>query len=53
MLETIRSEVKRLGTQKTITDDIVQSDHKTTTDYVIERPKALPSTRDYLSDKHR
>ena len=53
MLETIRSEVKRLGTQEAITSEIIGADASNTTDYVIRRPCKTLTTRDYLSDKHR
>ena len=53
LLEQIRSEVKRLGTQQSIKRDLVCLEQRDTTDYVIKRPQLLPSTRDYLTDKHR
>ena len=53
MLETIRSEVKRRGTQKAITSEIIEADMNDTTDYVIRRPRKAMTTRDYLNDKHR
>ena len=53
MLEKIRSEVKRRGTQKSITLEIIEADMNDTTDYVIRRPRIAMTTRDYLNDKHR
>ena len=53
MLETIRSEVKRLGTREAIASEIVEADIGDTTDYVIRRPRKAMTTRDYLNDKHR
>lgn len=54
MLETVCSEVKRLGTQAAITQDILQMERKSIADYVIEeRPMALSSTRDYLDENYR
>lgn len=53
MLVTIRSEVQRLGTMATIKRDVIQSEQRGTTDYVIERPRPLLSTRDYLNDRTR
>ena len=53
LLEQIRSEVKRLGTQQSIKQDLICLERRDTTDYVIKRPQLLPSTRDYLTDKHR
>ena len=53
MLETIRSEVKRLGTRKAIASEIMQAEIGDTTDYVIGRPRKAMTTRDYLNDKHR
>ena len=53
MLEKIRSEVKRRGTQKSITSEIIEADMNDTTDYVIRRPRIAMTTRDYLNDKHR
>ena len=53
MLEKIRSEVKRRGTQKSITSEIIEADMNDTTDYVIRRPCIAMTTRDYLNDKHR
>jgi hypothetical protein len=53
MLEKIRSEVKRRGTQKAIISEIIEADINDTTDYVIRRPRKAMTTRDYLNDKHR
>ena len=53
LLGQIRSEVKKLGTQQAITRELLHLERRDTTDYVIKRPQVLPSTRDYLSDKHR
>ena len=53
MLDTIRSEVKRLGTRKAIASEIMQAEIGDTTDYVIGRPRKAMTTRDYLNDKHR
>ena len=53
MLETIRSEVQRLGTRKAITTEIIEADISDTTDYVIRRPRKTMTTRDYLNDKQR
>ena len=53
LLEQIRSEVKRLGTQQSIKQDLVCLERRDMTNYVIKRPQLLPSTRDYLTDKRR
>ena len=53
MLETICSEVKRRGTLKAISSEIIEADENDTTDYVIRRPRKAMTTRDYLNDKHR
>ena len=53
MLDTIRSEVQRLGTLEAITRDVLGSERSTMTQYVSERPRKLLTTRDYLNDKHR
>lgn len=53
LLGQIRSEVKKLGTQQAITREVLHLERRDTTDYVIKRPQVLPTTRDYLSDKHR
>ena len=52
-LGMIRAEVCRLGTGRAIRTTIMASDKAAITDYVLERPKEIPSTRDYLNDKLR
>eukprot|EP00731_Ephydatia_muelleri_P016584 Em0009g1008a len=52
-LEMIRAEVCRLGTGQSIRTTIMASEKAATTDYVLGRPKGVPSTRDYLNDTIR
>ena len=53
LLASIRSEVQRLGTGDAITQGVLDNDLTAMTDYVIARPLAHPSTRDYLTPQHR
>lgn len=52
-LEVIRAEVCRLGTRQSIRTAIIAADKAATTDYVMVRPKEIPSTRDYLNNDLR
>lgn len=53
MLKTIRSEVKRLGTQQTITAEVLQADRSNSTQCVIEgTSKPSLTTRDYLNNNY-
>lgn len=48
LLNSIRSEVQRLGTCLSIRQGIVDNDRTALTDYVISRPLVHLTTRDYL-----
>lgn len=48
LMNSIRSEVQRLGTSLAITQGILDNDRTATTDYVISRPLVHLTTRDYL-----
>ena len=53
LLGSIRSEVQRLGTEAAITQGVLDGDRAAMTEYVICRPLAHPSTRDYLTSHQR
>ena len=53
MAETVCAEVKRLGSQNAITEQILASQEKQMVDYVITRPLCSLSSRDYLNEKLR
>ena len=53
MAEAVRSEVRRLGSQDVITEQVVNRQHMEIVDYVLQRPKNPLSTRDYLTDDIR
>ena len=48
LLNSIRSEIQRLGTRPSITQGIVDNDRTAITDYVLSRPLVHLTTRDYL-----
>lgn len=52
-LEMIRAEVCRLGTGQSIRTTIMATDRAAITDYVLGRPRGVPSTRDYLNNDLR
>ena len=53
MAETICAEVKKLGSQTAIAEQIVSSQDKEMVKYMLRRPSNTLSTRDYLNDKLR
>ena len=53
LLQFIQTQVQRLGTSHAISEGILKNDLDIMTDYIIARPRAHPSTRDYLTQHHR
>ena len=53
MAESVRSEVRHLGNQETIKEQVLSAQHKELVDYVLQRPNHGLSGRDYLSDEMR
>ena len=53
MAETVCAEVKRLGSQNAITEQILASQEKQMVDYMLTRPLCSLSSRDYLNEKLR
>ena len=53
MAEAVCSEVRRLGSQDAITEQVVNRQHMEIVDYVLQRPANPLSTRDYLTDNIR
>lgn len=53
MAEAVCLEVRRLGNQDAITEQVLGHQHKEMVSYVLQRPVNPLSARDYLTDKTR